>query len=180
MNNMNNFFIKNKDEHNITMNNLININNNNMNNNSNNNKMFNNLNNMNFNNMKNYNVINMNENKNLNRINNIQNINMVNSQGNLMSFSQNELKSEVENNTKLNEQLAYLNFIIEKYNRKIFIEVNRNDKFEEVIKKKKKKYIWLATINNRLYIFDNKQIKNFNMTLNELGIVEDSDIKIIV
>ena len=152
---------------------------NNMNNNSNNNKMFNNLNNMNFNNMKTYNVINMNENKNLIQINNIQNNNMVNSQENLMSFYQNNnLKIEVENNTNLNEQLVFLIFIIEKYNRYLFIEVNENDKFEEVIKKLEEKYSWLATINNKLYIYDKKQISNFNMTLNELGIVDDSEIKI--
>ena len=135
---------------------------------------------MNFNNMKNYNVINMNENKNLNGINNIQNINMVNSQGNLMSFSQNELKSELENNTKLNEQLAYLTFIIEKYNRNIFIEVDRNDKFMEVIKKLEEKYSWLTTITNKLYIYDKKQIGNFNLTINELGMVDGSDIKVII
>ena len=163
-NNMNN------NMYNKMNNNMNNINNdiNNKYNNSNN-KMFNNLNiysNMNFNNMKNYNAINMSENKNLKGINNIQNNNILNSQSNLMSFSQNNL--------------TYLTFTFEKYNKNIFIEVDGNDKFIEVIKKLEKKYIWLETIKNKLYIYDKKQIGNFNLTLNELGIVEDLVIKVII
>ena len=72
-----------------------------------------------------------------------------------------------------------MTFIIEKYNRNIFIEVNGNDKFEKVITKLEEKYSWLATIKNKIYIYGNSEIKNYKMTLNELGIVEDSDIKII-
>ena len=178
-NNMNNKMnnINNNLNNNLFYNKNININNNfanniNMNNdinnkyNNSNNKMFNNLNNMNFNNMKNYNAINMSENKNLKGINNIQNNNILNSQSNLMSFSQNNL--------------TYLTFTFEKYNKNIFIEVDGNDKFIEVIKKLEEKYSWLKTINTKLYFYDEKQIENFNMTLNELGIVEDSDIKVII
>jgi hypothetical protein len=167
-NNLNNNLFYNKNiniNNNITNN--INMNNdiNNKNNNSNN-KMFNNLNNMNFNNMKNYNEINMSENKNLKGINNIQNNNILNSQNNLMSFSKNNL--------------TYLTFTIEKYKKNIFIEVDGNDKFIEVIKKLEEKYIWLKTIKNKLYVYDEEQIGNYNFTLNELGIVEDSDIKVII
>ena len=110
----------------------------------------------------------------------MENNNMVKEHGNLIPFSQNKIKTIVKNNTKLNEQIVFLTFTFEKYNKNIFIEVNGNDRFEEVIKKLEEKYSWLTTINNKLYIYDKKQIANFNMTLNELGIVDNSDIKVII
>ena len=142
--------------------------------------MENNLNNINLNIMKNNDNLNEVKNKNLEEINNMKNNKIVNEAGNLNPFSQNKLKTEFENNTKLNEKIVFLTFTFEKYKKNIFIEVNGNDKFEEVIKKLEEKYSWLTTIKNKQYIFDKKQITNYNMTLNELGIVDNSDITVII
>jgi hypothetical protein len=97
-----------------------------------------------------------------------------------LSSSQKKVKTEVESSTKLNEQVVFLTFTFEKYNKNIFIDVDRNDKFKEVIKKLEEKYSWLTTITNKLYIYDKKQIGNFNLTINELGMVDGSDIKVII
>ena len=162
-NNMNNNNMNNNNINNNTNNNIIN-----MSNNWNNNMMGNNLKNAN------------NDNLNSNQINNMQNNNILLKEQGDLSFSKNKLKTEVENNTKLNEQIVFLTFTFEKYNKNIFIEVDGNDKFNEVIQKLEEKYSWLTTINNKIYYYNGNQIPNFNLTLNELGIVDNSDIKVII
>lgn len=115
-----------------------------------------------------------------NRNNNMQNNNILMNELGDLSSSQKKVKTEVESSTKLNEQVVFLTFTFEKYNKNIFIEVDGNDKFIEVIKKLEEKYSWLTTITNKLYIYDKKQIGNFNLTINELGMVDGSDIKVII
>ena len=115
-----------------------------------------------------------------NRNNNMQNNNILMNELGDLSSSQKKVKTEVESSTKLNEQVVFLTFTFEKYNKNIFIDVDRNDKFIEVIKKLEEKYSWLTTITNKLYIYDKKQIGNFNLTINELGMVDGSDIKVII
>jgi bacterioferritin (cytochrome b1) len=149
-------------------------------NNMNNIKMDNNINNMNLRSDMNNGNSNVSKNSNIDGIINMQNNNMVNVKDNLEDLSQNKLKTEVENSTKVNEKIVFLTFTFEKYQKNIFIDVNGNDKFEEVIKKLEEKYSWLTTIKNKIYIYGNAEIKNYNMTLNELGIVDNSDIKVII
>jgi hypothetical protein len=115
-----------------------------------------------------------------NRNNNMQNNNILMNELGDLSSSQKKVKTEVESSTKLNEQVVFLTFTFEKYNKNIFIVVDRNDEFKEVIKKLEEKYSWLTTITNKLYIYDKKQIGNFNLTINELGMVDGSDIKVII
>jgi hypothetical protein len=138
--------------------------------------MNNNINNLNIN--RNNNINNMNLIS--NRSNNMQNNNILMNELGDLSSSQKKVKTEFESNTKLNEQVVFLTFTFEKYNKNIFIDVDRNDEFKEVIKKLEEKYSWLTTITNKLYIYDKKQIGNFNLTINELGMVDGSDIKVII
>ena len=80
------------------------------------------------------------------------------------------------NNNNSDELEDYLNFIFEKNNRKCFISVNGNDKFVEVIWKLEEKYNWFKDNQNQTYYYQSKVINNKNLSLDELGIVDGSDI----
>ena len=137
-------------------NNMINNINQSMNNINNMNASMMNLSNQNFNNMNNTNFMNMSVNSN--------NINISNS------------NNAVSNINNSGNQDVFLTFIYEKNNKQCFITVKGNDKFFEVIRKLEEKYKWLKEDQNHTYYYQNQQITNINLSLNELGIIDNSNI----
>ena len=69
-------------------------------------------------------------------------------------------------------------FIFEKYNKKIYINANINEKLSKVISELIEKYNWLKHIRNLKFYLD-KKLLDENKTLAENGIQDDSEINII-
>ena len=179
-NNMNNNIKINKMNNNINNNNVNMKNMNNMNNNMNNNlnnKMNNNINNNNVNMNNNMNMNNMNNNYNNNMNNNINMNNMNFMNNNIMSHNINNIYN-IGDNTQLNNKNIFLTFTFEKFNKQIFIDVNGNEKFFEVIKQLEEKYFWFKKANKSSFYYKGKIINNYNLTINQLGIGNNSDITI--
>ena len=75
-----------------------------------------------------------------------------------------------------------MTFTFKKYNKQIFIDVDDNDIFQNVIIELEEKYDWLKPINGRKYFLNNREIKRneFSKTVKNLGIVDNSNIVIVV
>ena len=155
-NNINNNQPQNNFNQNNNMMNFMNVNNFNSNNN-NNNVNFNNANQMNFNNINNNNII-----------QNNQQMNMFNNSNN-----NGGIQGEEEN-----PNLIFITFTFKK-GKQIYIDVDKNAKFSDVLVQLMEKYEWLNDIGKISYFFNKIQIKDFNKTLNELGIDDNSDILIL-
>ena len=155
-----------------TMNNMFNkINNEIYMNNKNNYKMNNNL------NYINTNISNINTNINtINDMNYMNNIN--NSNINFINNTDNSIKNNDMNNSE--ENLICIIFSFEEYNKQIFIDVNENLEFREVIELLEDKYIWLKYIKERAYIFKKKEItkEQMNYSVKKLGICYNDCISI--
>ena len=195
-NNMNNLnFMQNIN--NMNMNNNFNIINN-LNNNMNNLNMNNNNINMNSFNNNNINMNNMNNNFNNNmfnmaNFNNIGNNMILNQNNNSKNYgsAQNNNGNIISNNNnsgnnktyaKKDDKNIFLTFTFSKNHKQIFIDVNENDIFENVIRELEEKYSWLQTFQYKTYFLDNKEIKkeDFSKTVKNLKIVDNSNIVIIV
>ena len=187
-NNMNNMMINNNNMmKNNNIDNMIDTTNNNMNNmmfNNNINNINMNMNNMN-NNMLLFNNINQNNMMKFNMLNNFFNMNnlkAMNSKSNKINI--NMMKNlynlyDIENNnTLLNIKTIFLTFTFEKYNKQIFIDVKGNEKFGDVINQLEEKYSWFKNVKNKFYYFKGKAIDNYNLSLDQLEIGDNSDITI--
>ena len=174
--NMNNYNMNNNTNYN-NMNN--NINNNNMNNNNmNNNNMANdtNNNNMNNNNINNNNMNNIMNNNNMN--NNINNNNMNNNyKDNIVNNSLNNINDNLSQNN-IQENPITIIFSFKKYKKQIYLDVNKNDSFENVLRQLEEKYNWLDQLKDKKYFFEGKYITNKNLTVDRLGLKDNSDITI--
>ena len=186
MNNMNNMGINNMN--NMGMNNMNNMGLNNMNNmgmNNMNNMGMNNMNNMGMNNMNNIGMNNMN-NMGMNNMA-MNNMGMNNMAMNNMNNMNNKNFQMMSNNgimdnetTNFNKQSIFLTFTFEEYNEQIFIDVNENEKFQNLINEIEGRYNWLKSIKDKNYFYQNKQIVNFDLSIKELNIVDNSNINILV
>ena len=179
-NNQNNQNIENNFKQNINMNmpnNII----------QNNNTIQNDMNNMN-----NINISNQ-----INQINN-PNINMqqfnqnLNNNFNNMNFMMNNLNMNnmnLDNNININnnfnnqeqeddKDIIFITFTFKK-GKQIFLDINKNQTFQNAITQLEDKYEWLKNIKNRKYTFNNKIIENYNQTLTQLKIEESSNIIIL-
>jgi len=179
MNNMNNMF------------NLLNINNNKMNN---------------MNNMINMNIINNNNVNNMNNIinmNNINNNNANNTNNNIMNNGMNNMNAIISNNNKdnairNNNNLNNINknsninnfnnnkdinsnnpiFIKFEYGKNIgYINANKNQLFNDIIKILERKYKWIKPIGNKKFIYFNNEIQK-NSTIGSLNLDNNSSIKV--
>ena len=178
---------------NVINNNMINnnlTNNNIMNNNTNNNGFFNNINNMN--NVSNNNMnINNNCNMNIAQNNMFNNnaMNIINNNNNLMNnmninFQQNFI---LNNNQNKGEDLPpekdpntiFVSFTFKSNNKQIFIDIYPSETFGNAIKALEIKYKMTMQSTSK-YFFKKKEItkKDFGKTLNQLHIVDSSDISI--
>jgi hypothetical protein len=110
-----------------------------------------------------YNNFNLN-NQNLNMMMNFQNINSNN--------------ADIKNNK--NDEI-FVTFTFKKNGEQIYIDVDKNEKFGNALNILEHKYNWLKKIIHKKYYLGKKEIKinDFNKTLNELGIKDNSDIIII-
>ena len=180
-NNMNSLFKKNN-MINLNTNNNMNINNSNniMNNNVNNNINFlnsnYNMNNVNYMNENNFNIqMNNNINKSFNNIKSNNN----NLNNNIISQN---INSGNNQKNQFVEKPVFLTFTFKKYNKQIFIDVDDNDIFQNVIIELEEKYDWLKSINGRKYFLNNREIKKneFSKTVKNLGIIDNSNIVIVV
>ena len=107
-------------------------------------------------------------------IKNYNNYSIVNTNFNIFgkSLKNNSLKSN--NNS---EKLLTIIFTFEKCDKHIFIEINENETFSNVIKKLEEKYEWLKYINKEIkYIYNKNEIINRNNTLEELRINDYSTV----
>ena len=190
--NMNNNHFMNQNNNQMNMNNnnqMINQNNNQMNMNNNNQMINQNNNQMNMNNNNQFanNYGNMNGNNFIQIQNNLQNMSqnnnnmpIINNQEmqNNQNLDNNNQNVEDNKNISLNpkdEITLYFNF---KNDKQIYIDVNKNLKFSEVVNQLKEKYVWLNDIKIVSFIFEGKQI-NFNKSCEENGIDDASKIYII-
>ena len=79
-----------------------------------------------------------------------------------------------DNNINNNNIITiYFNFV--KNNKKIYLDINKNEKFKNAVDELKEKYNWLKNIRNLKFSFNNKIVNN-NKTLTENGIVDGSEI----
>ena len=161
------------------MNNMNNMNN--LNNNMNNMNNMNSMNNMN--NINNINNINMNMN-NMNNMNMMGNNNMNNNM-NMNMFVNNNMNNNMNNqNQPFPDQEESKNsiFITFTYPKRgqVYLDVDRNQIFTEVIRLLKNKYEWVNSIKNPKYSVNGKPIlpSQFNLPINKLGIEESTDISI--
>ena len=166
-------------------NNIINnqnINNNNIQNNYNNFPYnFENINNYNMNNLDNKIQTNININ-NKSQINNIQQQQLNPNQNNNINSNipdDNNIQSEDEYiSEENNPDLIFIKFTFKKV-KQIYIDVDKNSKFKDVLSQLEDKYEWLKDIENKYYIFNDKKIEDFNQNIFELGIKDSSDIFIL-
>ena len=80
------------------------------------------------------------------------------------------------NNNNLNNNniiTIYFNFI--KNNKKIYLDINKNEKFNKAIDELKEKYNWLKNMRNLKFTFNDRIVNNYK-TLTENGIVDGSEI----
>ena len=111
----------------------------------------------------------MNNHYNLNNNYNINNINPISS----------------EQLTSLNEEINFLDnediyltfsFINHQYNKPIYINIKKCSNIHELIFQLEDKYSWMKLIKNKSYYFQNKEINNLNISVNKLGLSNDSNI----
>ena len=164
MNNMNNM------NNNFNMVNMYNINNNQMNNMNNINNNMNQMNNMNNinnnkvnNDMNNMNVISNNNNKD-NRISNNINLNKINKNSNII------YNKDFNSNNSI--------FITFKYgNNEGYINANKNQLFNDIIKILERKYKWIKPIASKKFFYLENEIQK-NSTIESLNIVNNSFITV--
>ena len=187
-NNINNQFINNNinnNNQNLMLNNNMNYMNNmnNMNNNVNivnmyniNNNKVNNMNNINNNMMNNMNKMNNMNNINNNKVNN--NINSMNVIANNNNINLNKINknSNIINNKDINSINSI--FITFEYgNNKGYINANKNQLFNDIIKILERKYKWIKPIASKKFFYLENEIQK-NSTIESLNIVNNSFITV--
>ena len=198
-NNINNQFINNNinnNNQNLMLNNNMNYMNN-MNNNFNMVNMVNmvNMYNINNNKMNNMNNINNNMMNNMNQMNNMNNINnnKVNNDMNSMNVisNNNNKDNRISNNNNLNKINKNSNIIYNKDfnsnnsilitfkygNNEGYINANKNQLFNDIIKILERKYKWIKPIANKKFIYLENEIQK-NSTIESLNIVNKSSITV--
>ena len=76
------------------------------------------------------------------------------------------------------KDIIFITFTFKK-GKQIFLDINKNQTFQNAITQLEDKYEWLKNIKNRKYTFNNKIIENYNQTLTQLKIEESSNIIIL-
>ena len=133
--------------------------------------------NMNNNNMMNTNNIY----RSINNFNNMNNMNMNNS-SNYGNVNNNYNKSQYNQPAQFhlkNEGIIFVIFTFKKNEKQIFINVDENETFGNAIRKLEVKYNWLKLISGKIYLYNNIEISNFNLTLKQLNIGDNSNISIL-
>ena len=121
----------------------------------------------------------------MNNMINMNNNNLQNQKMNLNNltnkFIANSLPNDnTSNNKDMQESSIIVTFSFKKYDRQIYIDANRTDKFSYVIQQLEEKYNWLVPLENKKYYLNGKEITSSNKTLDELGVNGDLDINIEV
>ena len=179
-------------------NNLIGVNNNNKMNNNNYNINMINMNCMNMNNNNNINFQNNFNQQNMNNLNfcfnqnmkNNMNFNNFNNQSNLKPNTNNNFINQGNNinnalknqalikNDNLQGKMIFITFTFKANNKQIFLDVNENEIFENIIIQLKEKYLWLKDFKNLVYYFNNKKLSEnfFKTSAKNLGLKDNSNI----
>ncbi len=84
------------------------------------------------------------------------------------------------NNNNMRKKDIFITFTFAKYNKQIFIDVNGEDLFQNVLKELEDKYNWLKSLNGKKYFYNNEDITNSPKTINKLKLVDNSNIVITV
>ena len=82
---------------------------------------------------------------------------------------------QMNNNNINNNNIITIYFNFVKNNKKIYLDINKNEKFKNAIDELKEKYNWLKTMRNLKFYFNNRLVDN-NKTLTENGIMDSSEI----
>ena len=138
--------------------------------------------NNNYNNMimPSYNYNNMNifskNNYNINSMKMERNVNL-NTNVNLQNDYNN---TNIKKISKKKEEI-FVTFTFQKNKEQIYLDIDKYETFINAIAMLEKKYNWLKKIRVKKYINEKKEIsqKDFNKTLNELGIQDNTDIIIV-
>jgi len=157
------------------INNRISNNNNNFNNfqgNNNQNNMINN--NQFYNNNQNNFYNNNNFNNNMINMNNMNN-NMINNNINQNYNNQNQNQNKINYNI---DGVVCLIFTFPAYNKDIYIDINENEIFENVIIELKEKYMWLNKLKDLKFVYNNKEIDG-KKTVKENGLNDSNKITIL-
>ena len=111
-----------------------------------------------------------------NNMNN-NNFNLNNKNLNMMMNFQNINNNNVDIKNNKNDEI-FVTFTFKKNGEQIYIDVDKNEKFGNALNILEHKYNWLKKIIHKKYYLGKKEIKinDFNKTLNELGIKDNSDI----
>ena len=132
------------------------------------------------NNNFNNNMQQFNQNSNNNFIGNNNNINfMMNNQYmNNINFNDNQMNLNYAQNQEDEKNLIFITFTFSNGNQ-IYIDVNKNQTFQNTITQLENKYEYIKNINNKKFFFNNKIINDYNKNLIQLKIEESSNIIII-
>ena len=120
---------------------------------------------------------NINMNNKISNMNNTNPINFLNNNNIMNNINMFDANISNFNNNNQNESKIILYFIFEAKKNKIFIDVNENEIFQNIIKKLEEKYEWLKSIQNRIYIY-NGGVINYSLSIKDLKIVDNSEITI--
>ena len=132
-------------------------------------------------------IINNNFKNNMNNFNNMNYINNMSGNNNMNMLNNNIINNNLLNNFNLNinnrfqpndENFIFVTFTFKKNRRQIYIDVDENDTFGNMLKRLESKYDYLKTIRNKSYLYKDKIISDFSKTLKQLNIDEASDIYI--
>ena len=122
--------------------------------------------------------------------NNIHNLNNLNNNMNMMgninmnmfnnNFTNNNMNIMNNNQSQQNQDnFIFVTFTLKKNLKQMYIDVNENESFGNMIKILEDKYSFLKNIPNKTYSYKGKIITDFNQTLKHLNINENSDIFIL-
>ena len=92
-------------------------------------------------------------------------------------YLENEYLRDEPNNDN-DDNLITIFFNFDRHKKKIYIEIDKNEKFSNAIEELKEKYEWLNNLKNLKYYFNGKPLDN-NKTLIQNGLQDNSEINII-
>lgn len=91
-------------------------------------------------------------------------------QSDYLGYMPQQVNDNINNNNIIT---IYFNFV--KYDKKIYLDINKNEKFNKAIDELKEKYNWLKKFKYLKFYFNNNTVDN-NKTLSENGIIDSSEI----
>ena len=86
-------------------------------------------------------------------------------------------QEDKNNDTIMEEKEIFLTFTFKKRNEQVYIDVNGDEIFSDVIKKLEMKYQWMKDIPDKTYLYKNKKL-DIKKSINNLGLKNNYDITV--